>query len=173
VKLVAHFDTFLADVVNLNDTRLNQLNDSVESIKTFVRGSSWKPKIRGFAPQGSWAHKTIIKPVSGRPFDADILVYVDPVNGWTAKSYIDELYNVFRESGTYKDKVQRFSHCVTIEYAGERKIDIAPCVKDRQGWTNWEVCNRVTDEFEKSNPLDYTNWLVQRNTWSASNCLVR
>jgi Second Messenger Oligonucleotide or Dinucleotide Synthetase domain/Adenylyl/Guanylyl and SMODS C-terminal sensor domain len=171
VKLVAHFDTFFDDVVNINDTRLNQLNDSVEALKTFIRGSSWKPRIRGFAPQGSWAHKTIIKPVAGRPFDADILVYIDPVKDWTAKSYIDELHNIFCQSGIYKDKMRRFSHCVTIEYAGERKIDVAPCVKDRQGWTNWEVCNRTADQFEKSNPLDYTNWLKDRNTWSGNNNL--
>ncbi|SDE69050.1 hypothetical protein SAMN05444679_12821 [Variovorax sp. CF079] len=27
----------------------------------------------------------------------------------------------------------------------------------------WEVCNRDANLFEKSNPLDYTNWLIERN----------
>ncbi|WP_139826138.1 nucleotide-binding domain-containing protein [Derxia lacustris] len=48
----------------------------------------------------------------------------------------------------YEDKVCHFSHCATIEYAGERKIDIAPCVVNRQHEGQFEVCNRVTNQFE-------------------------
>jgi hypothetical protein len=82
-------------------------------------------------PQGSWAHKTIIKPVDLGEFDADLIVFVAPVDGWSASKYIEELYTVFRENGTYKEKVRRFSHCVTITYADDRKIDVAPCVVSR------------------------------------------
>lgn len=171
MKLANHFDTFLADVVNINETRLTQLDDSVNALKAFIRGSGWGPRLRGWAGQGSWAHKTIIRPVEGKAFDADILVYVDPVAGWSAKKYLDELHAKFKASNLYGDKVKKFSHCVTIEYAGQRKIDIAPCIKDRRGWTNWEVCNGNTDQFEKSNPLDYTNWIKDRNTWSGNNAL--
>lgn len=173
MRLISYFDEFLSDTVNLNDTRLSQLDASAEAIKTFVHGSSWQPRVRGFLSQGSWAHKTIIRPVEGGPFDADLLVYVDPVSGWSAKTYINELYSVFRDNGTYADKVRRYSHCVTIEYAGERKIDIAPCVKNPQGFDNFEVCNRNSDEFERSNPLDYTNWLIERNSWTGSNNLIK
>jgi len=171
MKLIAHFDTLLDDVVNLNATRVTKLEDSIEAIKSFVRGSDWKPRIRGFLPHGSWAHKTIIKPLSGSPFDADLMVYIDPVKNWEAKDYVNELYEQFSGSGTYKDKVRRFSHCVTIEYAGIRKIDIAPCVKDRGDVERWEVCNRTTNKFELSAPKDYTEWLIERNTWSSNNTL--
>lgn len=44
---------------------------------------------QSWAPQGSWAHKTIIKPVDKGEFDADLLVYVHPVQGWTAATYIE------------------------------------------------------------------------------------
>lgn len=169
MKLIKDFNTFLVDTVNLNSTRFDQLESSIETIKTAVRGLDWKPSIVGFEAQGSWAHKTIIKPLSGEPFDADLLVYIKPVADWEAKDYINDLYTEMGKLGLYKDKIRRYSHCITIEYAGERKIDVAPCVKERLQIGVWEVCNRDTNSFEKSNPLGYTDWLIERNTISGSN----
>ncbi|MEA3591914.1 hypothetical protein OIN95_15510, partial [Staphylococcus aureus] len=87
--------------------------------------------VLSFYKHGSWAHNTIIRPVEGNAFDADIIVFMQPVEGWTAADYVLDLARVFRESATYKDKFRVYSHCVTIEYAGERKMDIAPCVCGR------------------------------------------
>ena len=126
MKLIQDFNTFLVYTVNLNSTRFGQLENGIEAIKTSVRGLNWKPTIVGFAAHGSWAHKTIIKPLSGDPFDVDLLVYVKPVARWEAKDYINELYAEMGKRGLYKDKIRRYSHCITIEYAGERKIDVAP-----------------------------------------------
>jgi hypothetical protein len=173
MKLTSHFNTFLSDTVNLNQHRLDLLESSVEAIKTFVRESEWLPRVRGFIEQGSWAHGTIIRPVANSAFDADLVVYVDPVQGWDAAKYLDELYAIFKGNGTYKDKVVRWSHCVTIEYVGERKIDITPCVKGRLQQETWEVCNRVVNRFEPSAPRDYTNWITERNTWSGGNSLKK
>ena len=169
MKLIQDFNAFLNDTVNLNSTRFDQLESSIDAIKTAVRGLDWTPSIVGFAAQGSWAHKTIIRPLPGDPFDADLLVYVKPVAGWEAKDYINELYVEMGKLGLYKDKIRRYSHCITIEYAGERKIDVAPCVKERLQTGVWEVCNRDTNLFEKSNPLDYTDWLIERNSICGNN----
>lgn len=169
MKLIQDFNSFLVDTVNLNRTRFDQLESSIEAVKSAVRGLDWKPSIIGFAAQGSWAHKTIIKPLSGDPFDADLLVYVKPVAGWDAKDYINELYAEMGKLALYKDKIRRYSHCITIEYVGVRKIDLAPCVKERLQTGVWEVCNRDTNSFEKSNPLEYTDWLIERNAISGSN----
>jgi hypothetical protein len=171
MKLINHFNTFMTDVVNLNATRVTQLEDSIEALKGVMRASDWTPKIKYFAPQGSWAHKTIIKPVENKAFDADLLVFVDPVDGWSAKVYLSTLRALFANHATYKDKVRRYSHCITIEYAGERRIDIAPCVVDRGGVTRFEVCNFNTDAFERSEPEKYTKWLVERNGWTGGNSL--
>jgi hypothetical protein len=51
----------------------------------------WKPKIREWMPQGSWAHKRIIKPVDQGEFDADLLAFVDSIDDLAAAQYIDEL----------------------------------------------------------------------------------
>ena len=74
MKLREHFNDFLADTANLNATRVSQLEDSVSALKDVVRASDWTPRIRSFGAQGSWAHKTIIKPLKDKTFDADLLV---------------------------------------------------------------------------------------------------
>lgn len=79
MKLTDHLRTFLTDTVNLNDTRLSRLENSIEAIKGVIRESGWTPRIRYFAAQGSWAHKTIIKPVENKAFDADLLVFITEV----------------------------------------------------------------------------------------------
>jgi hypothetical protein len=105
MKLIDHFDAFMRDVVDLNDTRIDQLDASIEAIKGVIRDSGWSPTIRYFAGQGSWAHKTIIKPVDNGAFDADLLVFIAPVVGWSAKAYLSTLSSVFADHGTYADKV--------------------------------------------------------------------
>jgi hypothetical protein len=169
MKLIQNFNAFLLDSVNLNDSRFNLLENSVEAIKSMVRGLDWKPVIVGFAAQGSWAQQTIIRPLPGNPFDADLLLYVRPVAGWQAKDYLNELYAEIGKLALYQNKIRRYSHCVTIEYVGERKIDIAPCVKEREQTGVWEVCNRDANAFEKSNPLDYTAWLINQNAICGNN----
>lgn len=67
MKHVATFNDFLVDTVNLNDTRLDQLDDSFEAIKRFIRSSDYVPKRLSFYKHGSWAHRTIIKPVGNPP----------------------------------------------------------------------------------------------------------
>jgi len=173
MKLHDHFRTFLADHVNLNSTRLSLLEDSIVAVENAVRGLGWGPKIISFKPQGSWAHETIIKPQPEKPFDADLLVYVEAKDGWTAKDYVNELASKLGKLSAYEGKVRRYSHCATIEYAGERKIDIAPCVADRQYIGQYEVCNRNTDEFEASAPLDYTDWVKGKNGVAGGNDLKK
>ncbi|HNB77161.1 MAG TPA: hypothetical protein PLX20_00055 [Rhodocyclaceae bacterium] len=172
MKLHEHFKTFLTDHVNLNATRIDQLEGSVEAVKTAVKESSWGAEIVDFAPQGSWAHGTIIKPLPGNEFDADLLVFVKPKEGWTAKDYVNKLVTAL-DQGTYKGKVRRYSHCATIEYSGERRIDLAPCVVDRLYKGQFEVCNRGTDEFEASAPEAYTQWVIDKNSIAGGNDLKK
>jgi Second Messenger Oligonucleotide or Dinucleotide Synthetase domain/Adenylyl/Guanylyl and SMODS C-terminal sensor domain len=161
------FNDFLKDTVNLNETRVKDLETSIEAIKDVVRESDWEPHLNGWMAHGSWAHKTIIKPVDSCEFDADLIVFVEHANGWSAASYIDELYRAFRANPIYKHKVNRSSHCVTISYANDKKIDVAPCLTNR---TNaLEVCNRTTDKFEQTEPKQYTEWLVKKNGYSGNN----
>jgi hypothetical protein len=173
MKLHDHFKTFLSDHVNLNDTRLSLLTNSVEAVKKAVRTLDWEPEVIGFAEQGSWAHETIIKPQSEKAFDADLLVFMTVVPGWAPKDYVNNLATELTNLPSYRDKVRRFSHCVTIEYVGERKIDLAPCVVDRLYAGQFEVCNRGTNEFESSEPVAYTDWVKEKNGVAGGNDLKK
>jgi hypothetical protein len=169
MKHIDLFNGFLKNTVNLNETRVTDLENSIEAIKDAVRASDWEPHINGWMAHGSWAHKTIIRPVDKGEFDADLIVFVEHVEGWFAAAYIDELYSAFRANATYRDMVNRSSHCVTISYANDKKIDVAPCLTNRTILNQLEVCNRTKDQFERTEPKQYTDWLIERNSYSGSN----
>ena len=169
MKLTASFKSFLQDTVNLNETRISSLESSVDAIKSFIRQSEYAPNFIEFQEQGSWAHDTIIKPLNGDEFDADLLLVVEPVEGWTACEYVAKLGKIFSDSPTYKEKTKVYDFCVTIVYAGDKRIDIAPLVKNRGGFTRFEVCDRGNDAFVRSEPMEYTNWIKERNRYSGSN----
>jgi hypothetical protein len=166
---VGLFDEFLRDTVNLNKTRIDDLEANVEALKTFVHGCHWRPKVRTLEAQGSWAHGTIIKPVYGGEFDADLLVMVDPVTGWSATDYVKKLGDEFTANGTYAQKAKTWDYCVTITYAGDRKVDLAPCVVGRLYDGSLEVCNCSSNAFERSEPTAYTAWLKDQNAYSGAN----
>lgn len=169
MKLVGDFKNFLKDTVNLNQTRIDLLDQRVDVIKNFIRASDWKPRVSTFIEQGSWAHDTIIRPVDGGEFDADLLVKVHAVKGWSAAQYVKELGRIFRDSSRYGDKTVIYDYCVTITYADDCKIDIAPLVMDREYQGTLEVCNRKSDEFEESQPIEYTRWIREKNGYSGNN----
>lgn len=169
MKLVDHFASFLSETVNLNDTRVKDLDSSIDAIKSAVTSSNWAPKILRWVPQGSWAHQTIIKPVDQGEFDADLLTFIDPIEKWNAADFLDSLYDSLRENGTYKDKLKRWSHCVTITYANDKKIDVAPCIVNRKNIGSFEVCNRDSNQFELTEPEKYTDWLIEKNQISKEN----
>lgn len=173
MKLHEHFKAFLDDQVNLNSTRLRLLEDSIVAVENAVRALDWGPRIVSFEPQGSWAHETIIKPQAGQPFDADLLVFVQAKADWAPKDYVNELATRLGSLPAYEGKVRKYSHCATIEYAGERKIDVAPCIVNRTYVGQYEVCNRITDQFEASAPLAYTEWVKGKNFVAGGNDLKK
>ena len=77
MKLLEHFNTFLGDQVDLNQTRVDQLDSSVSAVQTAIKDSGWRAPIIEFSAHGSWAHGTIIKPLPENEFDADLLAIVD------------------------------------------------------------------------------------------------
>lgn len=172
MKHTAEFERFLLEEVNLDKSRIQTLRERVESIQKFLEGSDYRAEIIGFSPQGSWAHKTIIKPPIDQGFDADVLVFVKPIAVWSAADYVTHLRDEFKRSGTYKDKVHLHTRCVRLEYSGDFEIDVVPCVVNRFGGSYYlEVCNRAENEFEPTDGEAYTAWLAQRNEWTGTDKL--
>lgn len=162
MKLTEHFDNFLQEHVNLDGQRLERLNRSVGAISEFLEGSdTFSGHFIDTIPQGSYAHKTIIKPVrEGDEFDADILLFLQEFEDWSASDYVNKLYHCFRSNGTYRDKARRRTRCVTIDYAGDFHVDVVPFLeRSSQKW----ITNREGDLFELTNPEGYNAWLDDKN----------
>ncbi|WP_051596966.1 SMODS domain-containing nucleotidyltransferase [Curtobacterium sp. UNCCL17] len=163
MKLVKHFDAFLANKVNLSDARITQLNERVAAITNFLQTGEdqFAENFIDVLPQGSYAHRTIINPVQQNDeFDADLLLEMDEVEGWEAEDYVQELYTVFRSSATYRDMVSRHARCVKVDYANAFHIDVVPYM-ERHG--EHYITNRDENLFELTNPEGYNEWLDGKN----------
>jgi hypothetical protein len=167
VKLVKHFNEFLKNEVNLNQSRIDILENRVATITNFISGNTFFKKyfIRAI-PQGSYSHRTIIKPTKKKAiFDADVVVYLKPIKGWEAQDYIQQMYELFRSSSLYKTKVSRQTRCVKLNYAGEFHIDIVLCIRDKSFWDGEQeyVCNRLVNELESCSSVEYSDWVKEQN----------
>lgn len=172
MKHEGYFNDFLNKEVNLNQSRIEKLDKSVKAVTDLLH-----LKLDGYkkySTQGSYAHRTIIKPVKENDeFDADILVFVkdstfDP--DYFGTDYIDSVYQVLHDDGNYKDKVHRKSRCVTIDYAGDYHIDVVPCVEHNG---NHYICNRKDKKYELTDGDGYKDWLKGQNSVSKENHLVK
>jgi hypothetical protein len=177
MKQVRQFNEFISNTVNLNQSRINTLTARVDTIDRYLKDDAVFGELYvETALQGSYAHRTIIKPSPKSPeFDADLMLYLNEKEDWEPKDYIEELYRRFRENTNYKNIVGRRTRCVTLDYAGEFHLDIVPCIK-RDGFWNGEtfhVCNRSENIEEKTDPQGYTEWLKDKNTEVGNNNLVK
>ena len=177
MKHVNKFNEFMSNTVNLNQTRLDTLTSRVDAIDKFLKSDDLFGELySSIESQGSYAHKTIIKPSEKKAvFDADVVFYLKENDDWEPKDYVEELYKRFKGNGTYKDKCGRGTRCVTIDYVGEFHLDIVPCIK-RDSFFDGEtfhICNRNENSEEKTDPQGYTDWLKGKNNEVGNNNLIK
>jgi hypothetical protein len=164
VKLIKHFDAFLRNNVNLSDTRIAKLDSRVEAVSNFLSAGSndIADNFIELIPQGSYAQRTIINPVAANDeYDADVLLDMDEVDGWEAEDYVEELYKVFRATGsTYRDMVGRRTRCVVVNYAGDFHMDVVPFLTRHD---QRFITNRSENRYELTNPEGFNEWLDEQN----------
>ena len=170
MKYKTAFNDFLSKHVNLNPSRLKILEKKVQTITTLLKREL--PGYRKYRSQGSYAHRTIIKPVKdNNKFDADIMVFIKDDNFKTYRliyaftDYIDMVYDVLKRHKNYADKIRKKTRCVTIDYAGHFQLDIVPCIEDNDIYHNhvYYICNRNNKTYEKTDGDGYKKWLVETN----------
>lgn len=158
MKLTSYFKSFMETTVNLNDDRIAKLNDRVGAITSFLRTRPvFGELFIDVLPQGSYAHRTIIKPVDGREFDADVLLALTEHPDWTPAEYTAELKKAFEGSATYKGKAHKRTRCVYIDYADDFHIDVVPYVEARK-----DITNNKTDDWEHTDPEGFTAWFEDK-----------
>lgn len=163
-----YFNNFLSDHVNLNQSRIDMLENRVGTITNLLKENF--SGYRKYSTQGSYAHKTIIKPVQDNDeFDADILVFIRDDNfnpNSFVTDYVNNIYAVFSNDGNYHDKTHRNTRCVTINYAGDFHLDIVPCIEHND---IHYICNRKDKKYEKTDGDGYKSWLAGKNSVVGNN----
>ena len=159
------FAEFLANRVNLNQTRLNSLDGHVDAVSGYL--ASNLTGYRGVERQGSYALGTIIKPVQdGQEYDADLLLLMAYQPGQGAADYIEAVYACLRGHQHYQTIAHRKTRCVMLDYAGDVHLDIVPCIAVNGAQY---ICNRVTGEFEPTDGTGYRDWFNDRNRVTGGN----
>ena len=152
------FADFLRDHVNLNQGRIEELDQHVKAVTSYLRNN-----LAGFRRveyQGSRALGTIIRPVKDRhEFDADLLVIVDK-DGDAPKHYSDTLWDTLKDSDRYKEKIELWNRCVKVKYQGQCHLDTVPCVEDDG---KQYVCPRNGDELEETDGTGFRDWFNDQN----------
>ena len=157
MKHVTYFQKFLSEEVDLNETRLQRLNNSSSAVDTFLSGNL--DLYEKTERQGSYGLKTIIKPVGTREYDADMLLYMTYDEVKEPKDYIKEVYDCLRANDNYKDKVHRRTRCVYIDYAGDFHLDLVPCITQEE---EYFICNNKENEFEVTDGTGYRDWFNEK-----------
>lgn len=167
MKITDEFNEFLSNKVNLDHTRLDTLNTNVGAITDALASDGPLGALyRTYHRQGSWAHRTIIRPPEGEEFDADILVELKEDSRWDAVRYLSEVEAALDRTGRYAGKVHPKTRCVRVQYAGEHHVDVVPFIRSGE---RGRIFNSEMNKSEPSNPLGFTDWFALRNEATNSN----
>jgi hypothetical protein len=151
--------------VNLNQGRLDRLQQSVDAIQEFLsEHEAFRSIFLDVIPAGSWAHHTIIRPLQENDeFDADILLYVKERTDWLPKDYLEKLWSAFQSARRYEPLAQCKTRCVRINYTGDFHIDVVPYL-ERAGRHYITNCREPEGigRFEASDPEAFTKWIDER-----------
>jgi len=166
VKLHDHFAGLLQHVVNINPYRLRQLEARAAALSGYLREESGLTSVvRGFVRQGSWAHRTIIKPLPGQEFDADLLVKMNRQRSWSMdpRQYLLAVHEALDRSGRYRDRITLKTRCVRVSYAGQCHVDLVPYLHEYGWFDRHLIVNRKENRFEEVNPAGFSEWMLGRD----------
>ena len=164
-KNIKDFKKFLRDEVNLNQGRIDRLESGVRGVNYCL-----KENLKGYQtmePQGSYALRTLIKPVDDNDeYDADIQIGMNWNPEWRPKDYVNEIYRTLKENRNYVDKLRLKTRCVTVDYAGDFHLDVVPRVTIAG---MHYICNRIEDKFEETDGTGYREWFNEKNRITGGN----
>lgn len=166
MKLHNYFTGLLQGEVNINRDRLRQLEDHVAALSGYLReDSGLSSTVRRFLPQGSWAHRTIIKPLPGQEFDADLLVQMKQQRAWSndPQRYLLTVYDALGKSARYRNRITMKTRCVRVSYAGECHVDLVPYIHIYGWFDRHLIVNQQQNRFEEVNPAGFSQWMLSRD----------
>ncbi|NEK60236.1 nucleotidyltransferase [Geodermatophilus sabuli] len=167
---VGHFRTLLEDTVNLPDGKLASLADRVDKIYAAIKAAKTQSRVLSKKRQGSWAQRTIINPPKNVEFDADFMLELREVEGWTPADYNDAVFNALDNDpvyGSMDEPVEAKNRCVRVSYANDMHVDVVPYVNLANGGEH--IINSETDEWEANNSDGFTQWMKTKDDLTDGN----
>jgi hypothetical protein len=164
VKLLDYFNAFMTNTVNLDQARLDTLDEQVQALFAIASDDdTLGVHVEDYIRTGSWAHRTIIKPVRNKDFDGDILLHLEEVEGWEPRRYLSETRAAFARSDSSRDLIKdSHDRCVRIDFSDDGHIDVVPYIirgETEDGEGEQSIVNAATNEFEETNPTGLAEWM--------------
>ena len=157
MKHVEEFDNFIKCEVNLDTNHYSLLQERVRLVSEYL--SQDLESFEKRENQGSYALGTVIKPVNGRDYDSDVLIYMMDDSGRGPSGYLNELYVCLGKHPDYSRKLRKGTKCVEINYGDGFHMDVVPCVT--RGDQDF-VCNTRTGKFDPTDGTGYREWFNQK-----------
>lgn len=175
MKHSSYFPTFMAEQVNIDQRRLDLLKSRVDSVYSALQGDDDIGQlVLGKIPQGSWPHRTIIRPRSGGEFDADFLLHLSWVDAWAdnPNEYPNAVWRTLDHHSTYGEMPHgRKARSVYLKYAPENGIgchvDIVPFVDHPTLGT--VIIDRDKKDWEATSPQGFTDWIKRMDAATNGN----
>ena len=169
---ISSFTAFLKDVVNINQGRLDELQVNVDAVlEALQNAETLDGSVVRYIKQGSWPHKTIIKPIDDNEFDADILIEFAAHEDWDERpvAYLDGIEDALGDHGTYSDMLdpKEHSRCIRVIYANQHHLDIVAYRILDDG--RKVIVNRDTEDWEDTDPEGFTSWIRSKDAISDRN----
>ena len=153
------FREFLRYEVSLNQDQLHRLQVSVRDVNRHLKGNL--PGYQGIDRQGSYGLDALVKPVNeDDEYDSDIQVVATPNPNWKARDYLDAVSATLSQENNYADKIAFSNRCVSLNYAGDFRLDVVPRVTRQEAHF---ICNREKNCFEETNGTVYRDWFAGKS----------
>ena len=153
MKHVEEFDQFLRTQVNLDRNRYELLQERVRLASEFLSKELTSFKKR--ENQGSYALGTVIKPVNGRDYDSDVLIYMADAPKKGPTDHLEELHACLSKHRDYRGKLTKKTRSIEVAYTDGFHLDLVPCIT--RGEQQY-ICNSRTEEFEPTDGTGYRDW---------------
>jgi hypothetical protein len=155
------FKSLLEDTVNLPDGKLQLLSTRVEAIFAAIKAADTEVAVVGKKRQGSWAQRTIINPPKDVEFDADFMLELEEMDGWSPADYNRAAHQALADHAVYGSMVEAKNRCVRVTYANDMHVDVVPYVNLEDGGEH--IINAETDEWEANDSDGFTKWMKEKD----------
>ena len=139
------------------DSRYHTIAEVIDNDQVFSR-----TKIKIY-PQGSFRLKTTVKPLSESEYDLDFVAELPIDSHMTPNELYDNIYRILSMDGRYKQKVEKKSRCIRVNYSNDFHLDIMPGKLINPSTKEIVVPDKKTRaDYHNSNPIAYAEWFEEK-----------